>query len=533
MATRIKDPQLESLVKSAKTGRLTRREFLGAAAALGVSATLAGALMNEAEATPKRGGHFRIGASDGNTTDSMDPATFESNFQILVAYNASGWLTETAPDNSLKPELAESWEASKDAATWTFKIRKGVEFHNGKTLDAMDVVNTINYHRGENSKSAGKSLLKSITDIKADGNNTVVVTLNSGSSDFPYVLNDYHFNILPSKDGQVMWKGGVGCGCYVVENFEPGVSAKLKRFPNFWRDDRGFFDEVSITSVTDVTARTNALVTNQLDLIDDADLKTLHLVAKNPDVEVENVSSGAHITFPMHVDVSPYDNNDVRLALKYAFPREQVLKKLLRGYGSLGNDHPIGPNLPYHADIEQRDYDLDRAKFHLKKAGLSSVKVNLSASNVSFPGGVDAAILFKEAAAGANIDVNVIREPDDGYWSSVWLKKPFCLASWGQRPTPDVMFSLGYAAGAAWNDSHFSDERFNKLLIQARAELNEKLRTDMYREMQEIVRDKGGTIVPFFRNWVFLRRSNVKHSGSLSGNWPMDGDKAPERWWFA
>ena len=347
------------------------------------------------------------------------------------------------------------------------------------------------------------------------------------------MLNDYHFNILPSKDGNVMWEGGVGCGAYVVDSFDPGVAARLTRFPNFWRDDRGFFDEVNITSITDVTARQNALVTGEVDLIDEPDLKTVHLMAENPDIEVENIGSGAHVTFPMHTDVAPYDNNDVRLALKYACPREQILKTVMRGYGSPGNDHPIGPSLPYYADLEQRVQDLDRAKFHLKKAGLSSVKVDLSTSDVAFAGGVDAAVLFQEAGKKAGIDINVIREPDDGYWSNVWLKKPFCLCGWGQRPTPDVMFSLAYAADAAWNDSHFQHERFNKLLLQARAELNDSLRAEMYREMQLIVRDEGGTIVPFFRNWVYARRSNVMHSGTLSGNWPMDGDKAPERWWFA
>jgi len=190
--------------------------------------------------------------------------------------------------------------------------------------------------------------------------------------------------------------------------------------------------------------------------------------------------------------------------------------------------------LPYFAEgLEQRLYDPDKAKFHLKKAGMENLKVSFSASDVPLPGGVDLAIIYKEHAAKAGIEIDVVREPNDGYWSNVWLVKPFCLASWGQRPTPDVMFSLGYAADAPWNDSHFKNERFNQLLIEARAELNDAKRAEMYFEMQQIMRDEGGTIVPWFRNFVYANRANVMHDELLSGNWALDGARGAERWWFA
>ena len=149
------------------------------------------------------------------------------------------------------------------------------------------------------------------------------------------------------------------------------------------------------------------------------------------------------------------------------------------------------------------------------------------------PGGVDLAVLYQENAKAAGIDINVVREPNDGYWSNVWLVKPFSLVSWGQRPTPDVMFSLAYAADAAWNETHFKDPRFNELLlVAARAELDDAKRGEMYAEMQQILRDEGGTIVPFFRNYVYAARTNVKHDDKLSGNWALDGNRAIERWWF-
>ena len=168
----------------------------------------------------------------------------------------------------------------------------------------------------------------------------------------------------------------------------------------------------------------------------------------------------------------------------------------------------------------------------MKKAGLSSLSVELSAADAAFVGAVDAAVLYKEQAAKAGININVVREPADGYWSNVWLKKPWCMVYWGGRPTEDMMFSQSLAAGADWNESHFQHKHFNELLVQARAELDEAKRRAMYIEMQTIVNMEGATVVPLFANYVFAMSTKVHHDPKMAGNWDMDGDKAMERWWF-
>jgi peptide/nickel transport system substrate-binding protein len=536
MSDDLNDKRLDTLSDDAKAGRISRRQFMEGALASGLTVAAASTIWSKAaKAQPKKGGLFRVALDDGNTTDTMDPATYESQFQLTMAYTHRNYLTEITPENVVGPELAESWEASDDASEWVFKLRKGAEFHNGKTFDADDAVASLNHHRGEDTKSAGKALLDTIVELKADDKNTLRVKLNAGSADFPYVLTDYHFTMQPSDgEGGIIWKDGVGSGGYMVESFEPGVRAHFKRFPNYWKEGRAHFDEVEFLAIADVNARQSALKTHEVDAMNECDVKTAHLLARDPNIEVENVPSGTHLTLPMHVDVAPFNNNDVRMALKYAIDREQTVQKILGGYGSVGNDHPIGEVLPYYAQgLEQRVYDPDKAKFHLKQAGMENLEVSLSTSNVPAPGGVDLAILFQETAKKAGIEIDVVREPDDGYWSNVWLVKPFCLVSWGQRPTPDVMFSLAYAADADWNESHFKDERFNKLLIAARAELNDAKRGEMYFEMQQIMRDEGGTIIPVFRNYVYARRANVHHEANMSGNWALDGSRAAERWWFA
>ncbi len=205
MAYHRDEAELSWLSRQLTRGRISRRDFMGRAAALGVTTALASTLAATAvqAASPKKGGHLRSGLGHGSTTDSLDPATYENAWISGVNMHLHNHLAEIDKNGNLAPELAESWEASDDAATWRFKIRKGIEFHNGKTLDAEDVVASINHHRGEDTISAAKPLVKPITDVKIDGKDRVVITLEGGSADFPFIISDYHLAILPAKDGVV------------------------------------------------------------------------------------------------------------------------------------------------------------------------------------------------------------------------------------------------------------------------------------------------------------------------------------------
>ncbi len=526
--------KLDDYTRLLAAGKITRRHFMQAATALGASTALATSMAGHAlAATPKKGGTLRLGIGHGSTTDSLDPGTFENLYMQVVGGAVYGKLTEVANSGDLVPELAESWDVTPDAKTWTFKLRQGVEFHNGKTMDSGDVIASIQHHLGEDSKSAAKAILEPIAEVKADGKDTVVFDLKTGNADFPFIISDYHVAILPARDGKLDPLSGVGSGGYVIDNYEPGVRTALKRNPNYWKSDRAHFDGAEVLAILDVAARTNALTTGEIDAMDRVDLKTAHLLKRNRNIKIEEISSTQHYTFAMRTDTDPFTDNNVRLALKHAIDREALVKTILRGHGVVGNDHPIGRSNRFHADdLPQRQYDPDKAKFHLKEAGLSSLKVDLSAADAAFPGAVDAAVLYKEHAAKAGIEINVVREPNDGYWSNVWLKKPWCAVYWGGRPTEDWMFSTAYAAGVPWNDTYWTHARFNELLVEARAELDEAKRRQMYFELQQIVRDEGGVVVPMFANYVMGISNKVQHN-KLGANWSLDGFRAIERWWFA
>ena len=522
--------ELESLYAA---GRLSRRDFLAGAAAvgaLGAAATLPGG--GAQAATPKKGGDLRVALGHGSTTDSLDPATYENDFMIILDYATHNHLGEVLASGEIIPELAESWE-TEDAKTWAVHMRQGVTFHNGQEVTAEDVIASMRHHMGE-TKSAAKSLLKQIKSMKTDGKYTVIFDLEAPNADFMYIASDYHVPIKPSKDGKIDPTDGIGAGPFVLQDFEPGVRGYFTRFKDYWKSDRAHFDSVEINAIHDQAARTNALTTGEVDVIDRVDLKTVHLMKKRPGVVVEEVVGFRHYTFPMRTDMDPYTDNQVRLALKHALDREALVETVLRGHGRVGNDHPISPSNRFHADdLEQRTFDPDKAKFHMKKAGLDNVTFNLSAADAAFPGAVDAAVLYQEHAKKAGIDINVVREPNDGYWSDVWMNKAWCACYWSGRVTADWMFSTTYAAGADWNDTFWEHERFNKLLVEARGITDQAKRQEMYSEMQQILRDEGGTVVPMFANYVFAHSDKVQHDGELAGNWVLDGQKFTERWWFA
>ncbi len=360
------------------------------------------------------------------------------------------------------------------------------------------------------------------------------MTLKNGNADFPYLLSDYHILIYPAGMKDEAIAKGIGTGGYKLDNFEPGVRCLATRNENFYKTDSCYFDSVNMTAINEGNARQNALVTGEVDVINRVDLKTVSLLARNQSIEIFEVTGNQHFSFPMHTNRAPFDNNDVREALKYAFDRDELLQKILRGHGAVGNDHPIGPaNQYWHKDLEQRAFDPEKAKHHLKKAGMENLKIDLSAADAAFNGAVDASVLYKESAAKAGIEINVVREPDDGYWSNVWLKKPFCACFWSGRATEDWMFSTAYEAGVPWNDSYWEHERFNKLLVEARGTLNTDKRRELYHEMQVIVRNEGGVAIPLLANWVDASSKKLAHGEDLGNLWQLDGARLAERWWFA
>ncbi|GMG80841.1 ABC transporter substrate-binding protein [Paralimibaculum aggregatum] len=510
----------------------TRRALLGSMAAAGGLAAL-GWPGGARAAAPSRGGHVRYGVRGGSTTDSLDPGTYSHAFVRTMGYAFCNTLVEIDGNNRLQPELLEFWEGSKGAASWVFRLRPGITFHDGKALTADDVIATVQHHVRPGSTSGARALMTAIKGMERLDDLTVRFTLEAGNADFPAIFSDYRMMVMPARDGVADFASGIGTGGYVLKNFEPGVRASLERNPNYWRADRAFFDSVDILAMSDATSRQNALLTGAIDVMDQADLKTVHMLKRKSGIEVASTTGGLHYTYAMNAELAPYDNMDLRLALKYGVDREALLQKVLRGYGSLGNDHPVAPTMAYYAaDIEQRAYDPDRARHHLKKAGLDNVSLSLSVTDGLYQGAVDGVTLYREQLAPVGIDLEIARVPTDGFWTDTWMKKPFVAGIWGTRATADMILSAAYESTAAWNESFWREPRFDALLKAARTELDESRRAELYRDMQVMIRDEGAAVIPLFADNVFALSDRIGHPEAMSGAWELDGGRSIERWWI-
>ena len=525
--------ELEYLKLEHMKGRLSRRAFLGRAAALGAGAALISSMVASVEAhadeTPVKGGLLRLGLAGGSTTDSLEPGSYNDSVMIDTGHAFWNGLVEWDQSGKPVPELAESWEVKPGAAEWIFNIRKGVTFSNGKTLDADDVVYSLNLHRGA-TKSGAAGPFKAVSDVKALNKNQVQVTLASGDADFAYVLTDYHVLIVPN--GHADWSKAIGTGGYMLDKFDPGVRIIGKRNPNYWKSGRAHVEAFDITVINDDSARLNALITGAVDATNRVPAKLIGLLKKHENLELIRAPGGWHTVISMMQDRAPFDNKDLRLALKYGIDREQIIKALFSGYGTVGNDHPIPKTDPYvNTALPQIKYDADKAKFHMKKSGLSNPPIVIQASDAAFSGAVDMAALFQASAGKAGIKIDLKKEPADGFWDNVWLKGACVTSYWGGRAAATQMLAVAYGPDAPWNESHYKNPKFAELLAAARSETDEAKRKQKIWEMQALLHDDGATIVPAFRDW--LDGNNKKVGGHTPhGGFDMDNGYIVEKAWI-
>lgn len=381
----------------------------------------------------------------------------------------------------------------------------------------------------EPASGRGKQIISN-AKLKADGDDTVVMVQNEVNYDLPVHLSS--FGLIVAPEGTTDWNAGIGTGPYTLEQYQPGVSFTARRFANFYRNDQGYFDSIELLNIADTAARVTALRSGQVDVISQPDTKTAKLLNREAGYSVLAVPGNQHFTTAMRTDTAPFTENHIRLAVKYGVKRDEILEKVLGGFGYIGNDVPIGKQTQFYNDeLPQRTYDPDKSKWHLKQAGLSTIDLQLSTSDGAFGGATDMAVLMKESMKAGGINVDVKLEPADGYWSDVWLKAPWCCVYWNGRPTIDWMLTSSYISTSSWNDTYFNNERFDSLLAQARRENDPIKRKEMYFETQEILYNEGGTTIPVFARFLHGLTDKLGH-GAVGGARRMDDSRLARRWWF-
>lgn len=500
------DRTLAMLTEALRRGA-GRRELLRYLGAAGMGAGVAAGVLGRAGTalaqTPRRGGSLRVASQSSSTADTLDPTRGTNTTDYARAFMFYNGLTRLDAKLTPVPELAESF-STDDAKTWTFKLRGGVTFADGSALTPADVVFTINRVKNPATGSSARALASQIKEVAADGPGAVRMVLDAPNADLPVILGTPHFTVV--KDGTTDFTKGNGTGPYRVKEFSPGIRSVAVRNPDYWKAGKPYLDQIEYFSIQDETARVNAMLAGDIQVASQVGPRVLKRIKASPGFTVLETKSGNYNDFILRQDADPTRNADLVMAVKYLFDREQMVDAL---GGVVANDQPINPEHRYYNPaVPQRPFDPDKAKFHLGKSGLGSTALPLyvmSGSNM-----VDQAVILQQSALGIGMNIDLQRMPNDGYWANVWMKHPFTGGNINPRPSADALFTLFFKSDAPWNESAWSNGRFDQLLVQARGETDDGKRKEMYGEMQALIADHGGIGIPTFASFYDAHTAKLR-----------------------
>lgn len=492
---------------------LTRRALMERAAAVGAAIPLAGLLPSVAQAAaavvrPKRGGRLRVGFSGGPNEVLYAPAgtpLFIDGFRGAQLVEAL-LQVDRYPNQPLRPRLAESVEPDKTHTRWTFRLRRDVVFHNGKSLTARDVLYTLRFNGDKkNGFAYGANLVENL-DLSAskiiDKRTLLLVQKRPTLDPDPYCTA---IGILP--EGFRDLAKLVGTGAFALKSFKPGDRSRFTRNPDYWVTDKPYLDEVEIISFSDPAAKLNALLGGQIDALDGIQPAQAQALASNTRIKIVRAKGSLNSApqFTLRVDQKPFDDNRVRLAMKLAIDREAIVDRLLLGFGSVHNDIYYSPLDPYYNKrLPQRKYDPDRAAFWLKKAGHEKLSLDL----VVPQGYEDAAALYKASAAQAKINISVDVIDPTQFWSQAYLKAPFTITTWGSTGF-DGFYYQCCTPDAAYNETHMSDQEMLKLVDAAGRTFDRRKRTALLWELQNRFWKHSGYILPATADLLDATARNV------------------------
>jgi peptide/nickel transport system substrate-binding protein len=484
----------------------SRREFLGivggglAASAFAApllaacgSSTSPSASGSTGAGTSKRGGTLRFAIAGGAASDTADPALAMTSFALYMAANLYDTLVRADVNFNLTPALATEWSSSSDAKTWTFKLRDGVTFHNGKKLTSADVAYSVKRILSAKLASPVLSNISPFlkpTGISTPDGKTVVFQLSAANAFFPQVLAGVNFGVIP--DGTTSFAKPAGTGPFFLQEFQAGANAKFARNDGYWRSGLPYLNGVNVVTLAEDSTRVQSLIGGSEDLVDNITGGDVKLIAAQPGVQVLQIKAGGWVDLAAWGNTTPFNNPDVAKAMKYAADRAKIMSVVAPNAYLTGPDVPVPESDPFYpAGLQPYPYDPVTAKGLLKKAGYRD---GLDLTLYAYEGDkLDAALAFKQTAQPAGINVHVITWPHATYWTQVWLKKPFVGDSWARLHTSVI---LQEAFAAQPNEFHWNSSKFGGLINSAVATTDEARQKTLYGDALTMLNDTVSGIIP-------------------------------------
>jgi peptide/nickel transport system substrate-binding protein len=461
------------------------------------------------EAEKGRGGTLRIGGAGGGAAGLLDPAKAANALDHVRNYVLYEGLFQYDRDFNLVPQLAEEMEANAAGDVWTVRLREGVTFHDGKPLRVEDVVFSISraFDKSLGPTTLADPFRQAGIDIKNGvqklDERTVRFTLKKPYAIFKEITQ-LPFVVPEGFDT----KHPIGTGPFKFESFDPGERSVFVANPDWWGDDGPYVDELIINDINDPTARVNALLSGQVDVINEVPFSQIRVIEKDPNLRAVIQKSGRWQPMTMRVDQAPFDDVRVRQAFRMIVDRKEVVDQALSGEAQIANDLYARQDPCYADDIPQREQDLEQAQSLLKQAGQEGLTVELVAGPV-VAGLVEMTEVFAKQAKEAGVNVELKQVEAGVLFGEQYRKWRFAVDSWGANAGYLRMAGWADYGKAAYNATHFNDPEFNALYEDAVATADDDRRCEMIHEMQRIQHDRGGYIIPYAPNTVDAATSKL------------------------
>jgi len=457
---------------------------------------------------PKRGGVLRLVPADDVTT--LDPGTSGTVADVQLGFMLYNTLTRRSEGEAgapIYPELAKAWEMNEDATIHTFHLHQGVTFHHGTAFTAKDVEYSINRLIDPAFGASIGASLGAIDKLEIVDDFTIKFHLKAPNVTLPFVLSGPGTQIVPhDRTTEALRKEPSGTGPFVLAERIPGERTVVKRNEHYWDKEHPYLDEVQLLVIPEVAALTSGTV----DMLYQIGLDNLSMLENAAGVELLESSQGVYPVFVMHVADKPFDDLRVRQAFKHAIDRAALHKAMMQGRGIIGNDQPIGPGSPFWADVQPLAYDVEKAKNLLAEAGYpDGVEVTLSTAEIGGPRLNDAAIAIQEMVKAAGITITIDKGPVGSFYAEKYMKVPFFVSWWPVFSEPDGILPLAYRAQGFYNESGWSDPNVDELIATGRGKQDLEKRKAIYAEVQQIISEQGGVLIPYFAPFLQAIRSNL------------------------
>ncbi|MDW5594272.1 ABC transporter substrate-binding protein [Conexibacter stalactiti] len=458
----------------------------------------AGATTAEETAAIRRGGTLVISAVDPGT--AIDPLTTASPAGTAIADAVAEKLTRITTEGTAEPILAESWEPAADGLSWTFRLRPGVAFQDGRPLTSADVVASYERLLARDSPAPGKSAFADLVrGVRADGPETVVFELTRPFSDFPVLTAGSNAHILPVDYRAGTWqRRPVGSGPFRLDLYSPGQSARFSANPNWWNRENLHLGALDLKLYKDQQARVLALQSGEIDsLIGEPVDASLTAALDRSQFQIESLPTAGFTAFALRVDRAPFDDVRVRQAIAWGLDREAIVRTVFGGEGQPGNDTIYGPTYAIKPQgLEQRRQDVAKAE-ELLGGKEVSFEITGSAQSETL-----ATVIQQQLNEIRGFDVKIKSLPAAEYYAdgddSPWLTAPATLTFWGDRPSPSQYNNFLYARASDWNASQYSNPELERLSAQYDASTDEAERQRAVDAIAQIEWEEAPVIVPAF-----------------------------------